>query len=192
MDKEGCHRIRGCRCIALRRREWSYHSSSLGVTPCFRALADAALTTLAANLVTSFVYSHDVISRLLLGSVRDLKNAALWLCETEREGGEGCSAVTTRVKRWTAGVGEMEDSRWVGCFSFLLLILVNQGLQFIAVWKTLEANMQMSNMFPPAGTRRMLWAMRDSDLHGLRTGLRRLLIHSLRLCRPLLRVLVKR
>lgn len=28
--------------------------------------------------------------------------------------------------------------------------------------KTLEANMHMTNMFPPG---RVLWAMRDSDLH---------------------------
>jgi hypothetical protein len=30
------------------------------------------------------------------------------------------------------------------------------------VRKTLEANMQMANMFPPG---RVLWALRDSDLH---------------------------
>lgn len=34
--------------------------------------------------------------------------------------------------------------------------------QFIAVRKTLEANMHMADMFPPG---RVLWAMRDSDLH---------------------------
>lgn len=34
--------------------------------------------------------------------------------------------------------------------------------QFIAVRKTLEANMQMANLFPPG---RVFWAMRDGDLH---------------------------
>ena len=34
--------------------------------------------------------------------------------------------------------------------------------QFIAMRKTLEANMQNGNMYPPG---RVLWAMRDSDLH---------------------------
>lgn len=34
--------------------------------------------------------------------------------------------------------------------------------QFIAVRKTLEANMQTSNMYPPG---RVLWALRDNDLH---------------------------
>ena len=32
----------------------------------------------------------------------------------------------------------------------------------MAIRKTLEANMHSSNMFPPG---RVLWAMRDSDLH---------------------------
>lgn len=41
-------------------------------------------------------------------------------------------------------------------------LLTSECVQFIAVRKTLEANMQMSNMFPPG---HVLWAMRDSDLH---------------------------
>lgn len=35
-------------------------------------------------------------------------------------------------------------------------------VQLIAVRKTLEANMQQTHMFPPG---RVLWAMRDADLH---------------------------
>lgn len=35
-------------------------------------------------------------------------------------------------------------------------------IQFIAVRKTLEANMHMTDLFPPG---RVLWALRDSDLH---------------------------
>ena len=34
--------------------------------------------------------------------------------------------------------------------------------KFIAVRKTLEANMQMAHTFPPG---RVLWALRESDLH---------------------------
>ncbi|KAF9458009.1 hypothetical protein BDZ94DRAFT_1227039 [Collybia nuda] len=116
---------------------------------CFAppALTDAALSKLADRLIVSFVYSHDVVSRLSLGSVRDLKNAALWLCDAEnsKKPGEGWAAVTMRAKRWKGGMGSPDDPDW-----------------FIAVRKTLEANMQMSNMFPPG---HVLWAMRDSDLH---------------------------
>jgi len=110
------------------------------------ALVDPALSKLADRLIVSFVYSHDVVSRLSLGSVRDLRNAASWLCEAEsRHVGEGWTAVTTRAKQWKAGAGKLDDPHW-----------------FIAMRKTLKANMQMTNMFPPGY---ILWAMRDSDLH---------------------------
>ncbi|KAJ3561124.1 hypothetical protein NP233_g10391 [Leucocoprinus birnbaumii] len=125
------------------------------------ALTDAKLSRLAQKLVTSFVYSHDVVTRLSLGSVRDLRNAALWLCEAEEgqhqygKDGErlredGWSAVTSRAQRWkeaneNGGRGSKEDMDWL-----------------IAVRKTLEANMQDQDLFPPG---RVLWGMRDGDLH---------------------------
>ncbi len=49
----------------------------------FRCITDTSLSKLANKLVVSFVYSHDVVTRLSLGSVRDLRNAAMWLCEAE-------------------------------------------------------------------------------------------------------------
>lgn len=88
-----------------------------------RALTDATLSKLADPLVTSFVYSHDVVSRLSLGSIRDLRNAALWLCDAESNGkaGEGWAAVTSRAKRWKAGAGSNDDPDWV-CVIFSLLV----------------------------------------------------------------------
>ncbi|KAF9446738.1 alpha/beta-hydrolase, partial [Macrolepiota fuliginosa MF-IS2] len=127
---------------------------------CFAppALIDSTLGRLAQNMITSIVNSNDVVGRLSLGTVRDLRNAALWLCEAEEgkhkygQNGEklhedGYSAVTKRAKRWkeTKGSGNREDMDWL-----------------IAVRKTLEANMHGQTMFPPG---RVLWAMRDSDLH---------------------------
>ncbi|KAG6842949.1 hypothetical protein H0H93_002758, partial [Arthromyces matolae] len=77
------------------------------------ALADAALSKLANRLIVSFVYSHDVVARLSLGSIRDLRNAASWLCEAEKEHvGEGWTAVTERAKRWKAGGGTSDDPHW--------------------------------------------------------------------------------
>ncbi|EGO27137.1 hypothetical protein SERLADRAFT_413658 [Serpula lacrymans var. lacrymans S7.9] len=112
--------------------------------PCF---TDAALSRLAKKLVTSFVYSDDVVSRLSLGSVRDIRNAALSLCDAnERTGGtEGYTVVTRAARRWKAGLGSPDDPKW-----------------FLAVRKTLEANMHMADLFPPG---RVLWAIRDIDLH---------------------------
>lgn len=101
-----------------RRKLSSHYGSGAGLTflSC-RALTDAALSKLADRLIVSFVYSHDVVSRLSLGSVRDLKNAALWLCEAEsQQDGEGWAAVTTRAKQWKAGAGSQEDPHWVSMF----------------------------------------------------------------------------
>ncbi|KAJ7122937.1 hypothetical protein C8R44DRAFT_918708 [Mycena epipterygia] len=119
---------------------------------CFAppSLIDAALGKLADKLIVSFVYSHDVVSRLSLGAIRDLGAAAVWLCDGNeaKDGktaseGAGYTTVTARAKQWKAGTGSPDDPDW-----------------FISVRKTLEANMQMSNMVPPG---RVLWAMRDND-----------------------------
>ncbi|KAJ7727918.1 hypothetical protein B0H16DRAFT_1665562 [Mycena metata] len=119
---------------------------------CFAppSLVDAALGKLAENLIVSFVYSHDVVSRLSLGAIRDLGAAAMWLCDGNepkdgRPAGEGAgyTAVTSRAKSYQAGTGTADDPDW-----------------FISVRKTLEANMHMANMVPPG---RVLWAMRDND-----------------------------
>ncbi|KAG2150321.1 uncharacterized protein EDB93DRAFT_1142777 [Suillus bovinus] len=112
--------------------------------PC---LTDAGLSRLASKMVTSFVCSDDIVSRLSLGSVRDIRNAALWLCDAnERNGGtEGYSVITNRIRRWKAGDGSSDDLHW-----------------FLSMRKTLEANMQMADLFPPG---RILWTVRDCDLH---------------------------
>lgn len=72
-------------------------------------------------MITSFVYSNDVVSRLSLGSVRDMNRVASWLCEAntstsaEGSGGraEGYTAVTKRVLKWKAGYGTSDDPEWV-------------------------------------------------------------------------------
>ncbi|KAI0772559.1 alpha/beta-hydrolase [Trametes elegans] len=102
----------------------------------------------ASGLITSFVYGHDIVSRLSLGSVRDLTRAASWLCAAENKNGhkpEGYSAVTKKALKWKMGRGEEGDEEW-----------------FLAIRKTLEANMQMADLFPPG---RVFWALRDGDLH---------------------------
>lgn len=81
--------------------------------PC---LTSARLSRLAAksNLVTSFVYSHDIVSRLSLGAVRDMRRAAAWLCEAEKgKRGDGYGAVTGRALRNKAGYGKPDDAQWV-------------------------------------------------------------------------------
>ena len=79
------------------------------------ALADAALSRLTNKLIVSIVYSHDVVSRLSLGSIRDLKNAAMWLCEANEasDGRQGWSAIITHAKRWKEESGSKDDMDWV-------------------------------------------------------------------------------
>lgn len=126
-------------------------------------MASTQLARLAgeSGLVTSFVYGHDVVSRLSLGSVRDLTRCAAWLCQAEVAHGEGYSAVTKRALRWKAGFRDEGDEGWVSLALCVNMDVDQQFLQFLSMRKTLEANMHMTQLFPPG---RVLWALRDGDL----------------------------
>ncbi|KAI0301963.1 hypothetical protein B0F90DRAFT_1716647 [Multifurca ochricompacta] len=114
---------------------------------CFAppAAYDPHLCELSKNLITSFVYSHDLVSRLSLGALRDMSRAAVWLCKAEAEGRpEGYNGITRRALRHKMGFGSRDDPIW-----------------FLSIRKTLEANMPLHNLYPPG---RVLWAVRDSDV----------------------------
>ncbi len=89
--------------------------------PTFRPLRsipsaayDPHLCELSKNLITSFVYSHDLVSRLSLGALRDMSRAAVWLCKAEAEGRpEGYSGITRRALRHKMGFGSPDDPIWV-------------------------------------------------------------------------------
>ena len=104
-------------CIAsLHRKSLSQNILLLhSLARCNRCVIDSSLSALASKLIVSLVYSHDVVSRLSLGSVRDLRNAALWLCDANDEA-EGYASVTKRARAWKAGSGGPGDQEWV-CFS---------------------------------------------------------------------------
>ncbi|KAI1788937.1 alpha/beta-hydrolase [Ganoderma leucocontextum] len=102
----------------------------------------------ASGLIISFVYGHDIVSRLSLGSVRDLTRGAVWLCAAENRDdtrSDGYNNVTKKALKRKMGRREDGDEEW-----------------FLAIRKTLEANMQMADLFPPG---RVYWALRDGDLH---------------------------
>ena len=86
--------------------------------PC---LTDAPLSKLTAQsgLITSFVYSHDVVSRLSLGSIRDLQRACTWLCQAEKDGhGDGYSGIAKHALKLKAGLGDVGSEDWVGLFTY--------------------------------------------------------------------------
>jgi len=135
-----------------------------------RAAYDPHLCELSKNLITSFVYSHDLVSRLSLGALRDMSRAAVWLCKAEAEGRpEGHTGITRRALRHKMGFGSRDDPIWVRHGRALrpLAICVVASLlnvtipQFLSIRKTLEANMPLHNLYPPG---RVLWAVRDSDV----------------------------
>jgi hypothetical protein len=102
-----------------------------------RAAYDPRLCELSNKLITSFVYSHDLVSRLSLGSLRDMSRAAVWLCKAEAEGRpEGYSGITRRALRHKMGFGSRDDPVWV-CLSpsFLpVMVLINIHLGAVPVY----------------------------------------------------------
>ena len=102
-----------------------FPSDSLFTLVSSSALTDAALSRLTNKLIVSIVYSNDVVARLSLGSIRDLKNAAMWLCEANEAGdrSEGWSAITAHAKRWKEGSGSKDDMNWV---RFISLYMANK------------------------------------------------------------------
>ncbi|KDQ14214.1 hypothetical protein BOTBODRAFT_110458 [Botryobasidium botryosum FD-172 SS1] len=123
-------------------------------SPC---VTSPALSRLSTRLITSFIYSHDVVSRLSLCSVRDLNRAAVWLCHANEDPETpelAFRAVLGRAMKlksggmFGSGSGEGDTRREVEWF--------------VALRKTLEANMKYADLFPPG---RVFWAIRDADLH---------------------------
>ncbi|EIM85476.1 alpha/beta-hydrolase [Stereum hirsutum FP-91666 SS1] len=155
---------------------------------CFgpRCLTDPRLSALASNLVTSFVYSHDVVSRLSLGSIRDITRAAAWLCNannasTSSLNNANPSSPSPSNANANTNVHPNSDSdsedpstmnRNAGYTSITRAALRwNTGFGspedpgwFLSIRKTLEANMMCGEMYPPG---RVLWAVRDGDLRGM-------------------------
>ena len=96
----------------------------------FRCILDSKLSKLSSSLVRSFVYSNDVVSRLSLGSVRDMTSAASWLCDADERGkGEGYTAILRRALMQKAGYGDSGCLDWVqlthSCIPSLTLLVVS-------------------------------------------------------------------
>ncbi|KZO93765.1 alpha/beta-hydrolase [Calocera viscosa TUFC12733] len=112
--------------------------------PC---VTSPELSRLCSSLIVSFVFSQDLVARLSLGSVRDLVRCSWWLCYETKNPSES-SNIMTRIASYQSGGGTPEEREEI-------------SQQFIALRKTLEANMHMADLFP---TGRVLIALRQSDL----------------------------
>ncbi|CAG7848201.1 SubName: Full=Uncharacterized protein {ECO:0000313/EMBL:CCA75083.1} [Serendipita indica DSM 11827] len=120
--------------------------------PCFTS---AELSRLAAPMITSFVYSHDVVSRLSLGSIRDLSRACWWLSDGKDE--ESCSNIIKRS--W--GLEVSTGLGWWGKGGKKQRKREEEKDFLLSLRKTLEANMHMADLYP-AGN--VFWAIHENDI----------------------------
>ncbi|KAG8851974.1 hypothetical protein FRB96_008989 [Tulasnella sp. 330] len=120
--------------------------------PC---VVSPALSRVCNPLITSFAYSTDLVTRLSKGSVRDLQRGVNWLCYEQKhnpDSKESCGSIIRRAFMLEKG------------YSFMGMNNDPEAEQawFLALRKTLEAQMRYVDLFPPG---RVLWAVRDTSLH---------------------------
>ncbi|GAA96787.1 uncharacterized protein L969DRAFT_26474 [Mixia osmundae IAM 14324] len=117
-------------------------------TPC---VTSADLGKRCKKLVHSIVYSYDLVPRLSLGHIRDIRTAAAWLIYAGRENAqEGPSSIISRVLAYRNG--RLDDS---------LEIKMDEETWFVSLRSTLEANMRSAVLFPPG---EVYWLVKGSDL----------------------------
>ncbi len=75
--------------------------------PC---VMDAKLGEHCHRLITSFVSSWDLVSRLSLGSVTDIRNVIAWLCKWESDSTEDFNSNDFIRKTFEHQVGRLDDS----------------------------------------------------------------------------------
>lgn len=97
--------------------------------------------------------------------MRDMGKAVFWLCEGQGEA--GTVGLLRRALKGKLGFGDVagnteEEKKWVRNFVVHVRFQNIPLEQFIAVRKTLEANMSFAHLFPPG---RLWWAVRDESLH---------------------------
>lgn len=104
--------------------------------PC---VANSRLGRSVASIITSYTYSHDLVCRLSLGSIQDIRNCSAWLCYQDREAAHGEGTMNALMKR----AFEYQSGR-LGAEK-----RAEVEHEFLVLRKTLEANMQHTHLFPP-------------------------------------------
>lgn len=127
----------------------------------------AQLSTLSRDMIKSFVYSTDAVSRLSLGHILDLKTVSAWICHSEaltrqerqqQQQQQQESASDSRASSSFPKAGILENVRKYYGMKNQLLKQINgvadgemKELEqiLIATRKTLEANLIHAELFPP-------------------------------------------
>ncbi|TKY87123.1 hypothetical protein EX895_003800 [Sporisorium graminicola] len=104
--------------------------------PC---VTNTSLGRSVSSIITSFTYSYDLVSRLSLGSIQDIRNSSAWLCYQDKQAHHGQGTMNALMKRafeYRSGRTPPEQRAEV-------------EHEFLVLRKTLEANMQHAHLFPP-------------------------------------------
>ncbi|SJX61812.1 uncharacterized protein SRS1_12796 [Sporisorium reilianum f. sp. reilianum] len=115
--------------------------------PC---VTSSALGRSVASIITSYTYSYDLVCRLSLGSIQDIRNCCAWLCYQDKEAAHGSGTMNALMKRafeYTSGWMEGEQRAEV-------------EHEMLVLRKTLEENMQHTHLFPPG---KVLYALPSPD-----------------------------
>ncbi|PWN98549.1 hypothetical protein FA09DRAFT_338404 [Tilletiopsis washingtonensis] len=129
--------------------------------PC---VMGAKLGLRCASLVTSFVYSYDLVSRLSLGSILDIRNAAAWICyedsQPERQAPANGPSNAVFSLRMTSLIRKAFRHQ-AGRLDADPRAKADVEMDMLAVRKTLEASMQQVELYPPGN---VLYAFAPGDL----------------------------
>lgn len=115
--------------------------------PC---VTSSQLGRSVGSIITSFTYSYDLVCRLSLGSIQDIRNCSAWLCYQDKEAHHGDGTMNALMKQ----AFEYQSGR----------INASQRAEleheFLVLRKTLEANMNNTHLFPPG---KVLYALTSKD-----------------------------
>ena len=115
--------------------------------PC---VTSAALGRKITSVITSFTYSYDLVCRLSLGSIQDIRNGSAWLCYQDKLAGHTDGSMNALMKRaFEYQSGRLESPHKEEVEN-----------EFLVLRKTLEANMGNTHLFPPG---KVLYALTGGD-----------------------------
>ncbi|KAI3477034.1 hypothetical protein L1887_61331 [Cichorium endivia] len=98
--------IRACHDVG-RSDDGAHHSfippacgaSTARVLLCCACVTSAALGKKVSSIITSFTYSYDLVCRLSLGSIQDIRNGSAWLCYQDKMAAHGDGTMNALMKR---------------------------------------------------------------------------------------------
>ncbi|KAJ1027335.1 hypothetical protein NDA18_003344 [Ustilago nuda] len=116
--------------------------------PC---VTSSSLGRKVSSIITSYTYSYDLVCRLSLGSIQDIRNGIAWLCYQDKQDHHGDGTMNALMKR----AFEYQSGR------------IDSGSEkekveeeFLVLRKTLEASMGNTHLFPPG---KVLYALMEGD-----------------------------